>query len=36
VLIGGIFILRYPIREKDTEAVKEKLAARHATQALEE
>jgi len=36
VLIGGIFILRYPIREKDAEAVKEKLAARHAVQALEE
>lgn len=28
VLVGGIFILRYPIREKDAEAVKEKLAAR--------
>jgi glycoside/pentoside/hexuronide:cation symporter, GPH family len=30
VIIGGLFIIRYPIREKDAEAVKEKLAQRHA------
>lgn len=34
VLVGGLFVLRHPIREKDAEAVKEKLAARH--HALEE
>jgi len=30
VIIGGLFIIRYPIREKDAEAVKEQLAQRHA------
>ncbi len=30
VVIGGLFVLRYPIHEKDAEIVKEKLAERHA------
>jgi GPH family glycoside/pentoside/hexuronide:cation symporter len=32
VIIGGLFVLRYPIREKDAEAVKEALAKRHTSQ----
>ncbi len=31
VIIGGLFIISYPITEKDAERVKEQLAARHAT-----
>jgi GPH family glycoside/pentoside/hexuronide:cation symporter len=33
VMIGGYFILRYPITEKDAERVKEQLAERHAAAA---
>jgi len=29
VVLGGLFVLRYPIREEDAEAVKEALAKRH-------
>jgi glycoside/pentoside/hexuronide:cation symporter, GPH family len=29
VVLGGLFVLRYPIREEDAEAVKETLAKRH-------
>jgi glycoside/pentoside/hexuronide:cation symporter, GPH family len=32
VIIGGLFIIRYPITEKDAEAVKDALAKRHAAQ----
>jgi len=28
VIIGGLFVIRYPIREQDAERVKEQLAAR--------